>query len=274
MGAKRQEDDEPAQAGAVDSNALVTTAKQLVMESVLINYAPQVPKMVLEGVEFHKAAKNGHTTESKLAENGEEKEKQDENDQKEETEEEDQKTAKQEEVCEPDAMFDALAARLTFHNALGLGLPVCGQDAQDAWSNFKSLEFDGGPRSRKKGSPAIDRIMANLHNNAAQYLHLLLALMVLRAFLFRSFFAFLPWFCVYQVLSLMIPRGLLEDKLKIIHLHVGLRVVASVCVHAVLWFFFLVETLYMTHFMEKLLYVCVFLCHAYVFRPAQLCPVQ
>merc|ERR1712072_638981 len=133
------------------------------MQSVLVNYAPQVPKLVLEGVE--------------------EKEK-DENIQKEENEEVDEKKEKQEKVCEPDALFDALAARLKFHNALGLGLPVGGEDAQDAWSNFKSLEFDGGPRARKKGSPATDRLMANLNNNAAQYLHLFLALMVLRAFLF------------------------------------------------------------------------------------------
>merc|ERR1719201_365279 len=108
----------------------------------------------------------------------------------------------------------------------------------------------------------------------AQYWHVFLAIMVLRAFLFRSFFACLPWLCVYQTLSLMVPRGLLEDKLKVIHLHVGLRVAASMCVHALLWLFFLIEALYRTYFMEKLLYVLIFAAHAYVVRPAQVSAVN
>lgn len=275
--AKQQVDDEPAQAGAPGRDALVAMAKQLVMDSVLVRHAPQVPKLVTEGVEFHKAAKTGQTTESKPAEKGEEKETEDENEQKgdqnEQKEENDEKPDK-EGVSDVNAVFDALVARLKFYNALGLGLPVWGEDALDAWSNLKNLECDGGPRSRKKGNPAMDRILANFYNNAAQYLHVLLVLMVLRAFLFRSFFAFLPWLCGYQVLSLMLPLGLIEDKFKVIHAHVGLRITATLCVHALVWFFFLLEAVYMTHFMEKLLCWCIFICHAYVMRPAQLCPVN
>merc|ERR1711862_808928 len=123
-----------------------------------------------------------------------------------------------------------------------------------------------------RGNPALDRMKTNLCVNMRQYLHMLLALMMLRSFLFRSFFACLPWLCLYQLASLMIPRGFLEEKLKVIHVHVGLRTAAAVGIHAFMWFFFLVEAVYRTYFLEKLLYLGIFVAHAYVVRPASLYP--
>merc|ERR1712086_292117 len=60
-------------------------------------------------------------------------------------------------------------------------------------------------RSKKRGSPGMERILTNMHINMAQYLHILLAMMMLRAFLFRSFFACLPWLVGYQCLPLKLP---------------------------------------------------------------------
>lgn len=272
--ALRKEDDEPAEASSPGKDAIVAKAKQLVMNSVLVERAPQVPKLLLEGIKFHKAAKNGQN-----GEKGEEKEKAGKEEKEDNEEKEEKKQEEEEEkdeqtveakVSEPetnDAIFDGLAARLQFHNALGLGLPVSGEESKDAWIALKGLEFDGGPRSRKKGSPGMDRILSNLQNNAVQYWHVLLALMVLRAFLFRSFFACLPWLCVYQVLFLMVPLGFLEEKLKVVQVHTGLRVAAALFIHALLWLFFLFEVLYKTNFIEKFLYVGVFVAHAYVMRP-------
>merc|ERR550514_2362639 len=65
----------------------------------------------------------------------------------------------------PDSIFDDLVARLPFYNALGLGQPVSGEESKEKWLSFKSLEVDGGPRARKKGNPAKDRMAANFQAN-------------------------------------------------------------------------------------------------------------
>merc|ERR1712226_741659 len=98
------------------------------------------------------------------------------------------------------------------YNILGLGLPANAETVKFAWIAFKNLEFDGGPRARKKGTPGMDRIKVNLERNLPQYVHILFALMCLRTLLFRSWFACLPWLVGYQFLSLLIPMELIREK--------------------------------------------------------------
>merc|ERR1719478_458533 len=98
---------------------------------------------------------------------------------------------------------------------------------------MKGMEIDFGPRA-KKGSPGMDRIKINLYANAVQYAHVLLALMMLRAFLFRSYFACLPWLACYQVLSLFVPlEGLPQlPQVPVEKVEAKFRVVGAVALHA------------------------------------------
>merc|ERR1719420_521278 len=103
-----------------------------------------------------------------------------------------------------------------------------------------------GPRARKKGSPAADRIKANSKANMPQYLHVLLALMMLRAFLFRSWFACLPWLFGYQMLSFVIPLEWPQFP-QVPKVEIKYRIATSVGIHALMWLFFLYEAVYKTY---------------------------
>lgn len=167
-------------------------------------------------------------------------------------------------------LFDVLGNRLAWHNCLGLAAPRTAEESRAAWLAMKSLEFDGGPK-KKKGNPGVDRIVASLHRNLPQYLHMLLALLALRALLFRSFFACLPWLLGYQFLSLVVPLQPI-DKLPGVPLDkvdVKYRIAGTMAVHALLWLFFLYEMLWRIYFYEKILYVGILLYHAYAVRPAE-----
>merc|ERR1719453_2100621 len=141
---------------------------------------------------------------------------------------------------------------------------------------MKGLEFDGGPRAKKRGSPAMDRIFKNIESFLPQYIHLLLALMMLRAFLFRSWFACLPWLVGYQYLSLWVPlEGPFQPMPQVPdvgeHLEkcpIKFRVAASVGIHVLVWLFFLYEALWKMWFFEKFLVLGLIAYHAYAVRPS------
>jgi len=254
------EDDEPAEVSA-SSGEMVAMAKELVMSSVLVQLAPKVPNLVKDAAAA--APEPASKDENTPPENREGAE----NTEGDDIKKDDAPAAKAPEAEGPGAIFDGLVARLQFHNALGLGLPATGEESKAAWLRLKGLEVDGGPRSRKKGSPAMDRLMANGKANMPQYLHVLLALMMLRAFLFRSWFACLPWLFLYQVLSLMCPLEWPQFP-QVPKVEVRYRVAVSVAIHALMWLFFLFEAVYKTYIVEKMLLVGLFAAHAYVVRPA------
>merc|ERR1711871_1856305 len=123
-------------------------------------------------------------------------------------------------------------------NSLGLAEPASAEEALCAWKDLKDLEIDYGPRPRKNQSPGLDRMKVNVHNNFVQYLHVLLALMMLRAFLFRSWFACLPWLVGYQAASLLLPLEMTKD------VPLKFRVAATMFFHALVLFFFVYEFLW------------------------------
>jgi len=279
--AKRTDNDEPA--GANSGGDLKERISVLVMNSCIVETLPQLKDLlqpadkVANGKTEEKENRNG---------NGKAEEKEDTAEQK----DEDQKESNGE-VKNGDAaaeVFATLGSRLTWINLLGLGDPVDGDAAMKAWLEFKSLEVDWGPRAKSKGTPAMDRIASNVPVNLPQYLHILLALMVLRAFLFRSWFACLPWLVVYQVLSLLIPTSKVEklpeipyvsgliptdkveeklSKIPLDEIPLKFRAAGTLAIHTLMWLFFLREVVWMSWFFEKFLLVGLFAFHAYAVRP-------
>jgi len=171
-------------------------------------------------------------------------------------------------------MFESLQTRFAWHNPLGLAFPATPEESWTAWMKMKDLltsdNLDFGPRPKKKGSPGMDRILTNMHTNMAQYLHILLAMMMLRAFLFRSFFACLPWLVGYQYLSLKLPlenMDVMGQQVPLEKCPLKFRVAGSVGIHALIWLFFLYEAVYKTYFVEKIPLVGLFVGFAYIVRP-------
>lgn len=169
-----------------------------------------------------------------------------------------------------DQVFDFLKKRLVWYNSLGLAEPASAEEALGAWKDLKDLEIDYGPRPRKNQSPGLDRMKVNIHNNFVQYLHVLLALMILRAFLFRSWFACLPWLVGYQYLSLWVPLNGIPQlpQVPVEKCPLKFRVAASVGIHLLVWLFFAYETLWKMWFFEKFFVGGLFAYHAYAVRPA------
>merc|ERR1719171_2188439 len=169
-----------------------------------------------------------------------------------------------------DQVFDFLKKRLVWYNSLGLAEPASAEEALGAWKDLKDLEIDYGPRPRKNQSPGLDRMKVNIHNNFVQYLHVLLALMMLRAFLFRSWFACLPWLVGYQYLSLWVPLDGIPQlpQVPVEKCPLKFRVAASVGIHVLVWLFFVIEVLYRMWFFEKGLVAGLLVYHAYAVRPA------
>lgn len=168
-----------------------------------------------------------------------------------------------------DQAFDFLKERLVWFNCLGLAEPASAEEALKEWVDLKNLEVDYGPRPKKNQSPGLDRIKINLQNNLSQYLHVLLALMMLRAFLFRSWFACLPWLVGYQYLSLWVPLDGIPQlpQVPVEKCPLKFRVAASVGIHLLVWLFFVYETLWNMWFFEKFLVAGLFVYHAYAVRP-------
>mmetsp|Transcript_122445 Transcript_122445/g.193960 ORF Transcript_122445/g.193960 Transcript_122445/m.193960 type:complete len:512 (+) Transcript_122445:59-1594(+) len=151
--------------------------------------------------------------------------------------------------------FCEMQKELTPYNALGLASSP--EEAKVAWKAFKSYAVHFEPPAKKSGA-AKQRIMTNLEQFAFQYTHVLLGLMCLRAFLFRSWFACLPILVVCQIASLMLSLPTVDSKV---------RLAVSTGLHILMWFFFVYETAFMTHFLEKCFVVGIFVGHAYVAAP-------
>lgn len=162
-------------------------------------------------------------------------------------------------------LFTSLQQRLAWHNTLGLAASE--EESRNQWLTMKGLEIDFGPRNR--GRKVQERIEANLRNNFHMYMHILLLLMALRAFLFRSYFACLPWLCAYQFISLMLPLdGLAKlPQVPLEKVPVEGRVLATVSFNALIWFFFNYEVIWRTWFFEKVPLVGLIIYHAYAARP-------
>lgn len=281
---KAAENEEPVVQTNVGFQELGQT---LVMTSVLVQSAPLLPSLLKDGIALVK----GEAVEKaeKPKEKEEDKENKDEEPAGDKTDGE--KEEKQAEVVpdfilEKDACgtFSKICSRLHFANPLGVGKVTTPEEAIKVWKEIKGLEIDFGPKAKRKGSPGTDRIVSNLCTYAVQYLHVLLGLMILRSFLFRSFFACLPWIVIYQFLSMILPLGKLAeiadslpafipaekipfDKVPLEKVPVELRVVATVGFNGLLHIFFLYELFWKTYFIEKLLLGGLVAYHAYAVRP-------
>jgi len=287
---------------AVQTGSFVDLAKSLALGSVVATIAPKVPNLVTDCIAILKGEK---VAEKKLVEKAKEEAMtialgrqptptelaqacldqhgdfgEDSPDIKEEPKgeepksEEDKENNEKTNVAIPDfvlpndvcATFNQVCAQLHWSCPLGLASPTSGEASLKAWKDMTGLELDFGPKkSRKKGTPGLDRMKANLQENFVQYLHVLLFFMVLRAFFFRSFFACLPWLIGYQFLSVsQLPMEF--RRIPLDNCPVEFRLVASIVLNALVQFFFLYELLWNTYFYEKIPMVGMIAYHAYAFR--------
>jgi hypothetical protein len=245
---------------AAPTGSIVEIAKALLMSTCIAQAVPKVPALI-EEVKAWK--ENGFVVppapaaEAKPAEDNAEEETND-------------APAPAPAAAETTAsLFESLGARLTVFNALGLF--ASSDSAKSAFLAVKGQELDFGPRAKRTGSPGLDRMTANLQGNMAQYLYFLFALMLVRSFLFRSFFACLPWLVGYQFLSLLLPLTNLEKlpQVPLEKVPVVVRLIISLKIHALVWFFFVYEALWKTYFFEKIPLVCIIMYHSYAVRPAE-----
>eukprot|EP00928_Gymnodinium_smaydae_P100508 TRINITY_DN987_c0_g1_i1.p1 TRINITY_DN987_c0_g1~~TRINITY_DN987_c0_g1_i1.p1 ORF type:complete len:273 (+),score=74.25 TRINITY_DN987_c0_g1_i1:71-889(+) len=253
--AKKTEDPEPEPVATKGSmSALVDLGKTLVLGSCLVKLGPKMPDLL-------KSDKDGQP--AKKEEKAEPAEKtEDEQKPEGETEGNDAPVANGVENDDtPASIFGVLSTRLAWHNCLGLATPASGPDAVAKWQVMKSLELDWGPRKARRGNPSLDRIIMNFCSFLPQYLHLLLALMMLRAFVFRSYFACLPWLVGYQLASLLVPTEMLPQ------VPLKFRVAATLAINALLWLFFLYEVVWKMWFFEKFFYFGLLVFHAHSVRP-------
>mmetsp|Transcript_1726 Transcript_1726/g.5433 ORF Transcript_1726/g.5433 Transcript_1726/m.5433 type:complete len:278 (-) Transcript_1726:326-1159(-) len=255
------EEPEPATSGA--GGKLTERLVHLAKGSALFHAAPHLPG-ALNDLKSELQA-GGKPKEEKAAEKAPEKE-----DETTAAGQDEGEAAPDAEVKTPEnkTLFHSLKARLTVIN--GLGLFASGDDAKQAFQKFKSLEFDGGPRAKKKGTPGMDRLLTNFHDHLPQYVCLLFALMVLRSLLFRSWFACLPWLFLYQVVSCLLPLERTEQvPVPLEKVPQTARGVATAFLHGLVWLFFVYEVLFRAWWLEWVLVVVLFTAHAYAFRPIE-----
>lgn len=170
------------------------------------------------------------------------------------------------EKSDASSLFDFLKLRLSGLN--GLGLFRTGDEAVQSFLKLKTLEFDGGPKAKRKGNPALERLAANFHDNAAQYIYAFWMLMMMRSFLFRSFFACLPWMFFYQIVSLMLPlQQTAKIPLPLEKIPLNARVAATMVLHGFVLLFFVYEAVVKASWLEWFLYPGMIIGHAYAFRP-------
>jgi len=246
--AKKVVEEEPE---VKEKGDIVGMLKALALESVLATIAPKLPAILKEEPGAAKPASPEKAPEGEAEGEAKTDEQPDEG----------PETAAD--------VFERLSHRLLPLNGLGLWHSAAG--AKEAFLKTKALKFDGGPKSKKKGNPAVERILANGRANLLQYFHFLFALMLLRAFLFRSWFAFLPWTFFYQTVSVMLPLTSLE-KLPQVPLDkcpVKFRVAGTIGLHALVWFFFLYEALFRTYIFEKIAIVGLIAAHGYLVDPGE-----
>jgi len=160
------------------------------------------------------------------------------------------------------SVFEPLMAIISIYNVLGLGAQ---QGSAESWRTFVKLNMDFGPKD-KKGGAIKERLMTNFERNMPQYLHIFMALMCVRSFLFRSFFACLPWLVAYQMVCVSLP--LIRAKVpQVPPVDLIYRIAATGAFNALTWLFFAYESTVMTHLLEKILFAGLFAAHAYVVAP-------
>jgi len=217
--------------GAANAGTFIVRIKLIVMDSFLVKMAHMVPELIKE----LKAAT------AKKAEA-----KKDEGDEKD---------------TSSGSSFEPLIENLSIYNALGLGLAATPEE----YRKLAKPQVDFGPKA-KKGSPVKERLVTNFEKFMHLYLHITFALMCVRSFLFRSWFACLPWLLAYQMLCLSFP--LIRAKLpQVPPVELVFRVAATAVFHALMWLFFVYEATFMTHLFEKILLAVIFVGHAYVVSP-------
>jgi len=263
---KKTDGDEHPSAEAVTSADLLPRVKALVMGSCIVQNAQNAPKL-LELLQNKEVAKPPAPVEEKKEE---ETEKKEEGDEKETVDPPiEQKETKQGSGDTATDMFNGLCTQLSWCNVLGLAEPASGEEALTAWKALKTLELDFGPRAKRNGSPGLDRIVTNLYDNFPQYMHLLLAMMMLHSFLFRSFFACLPWLVGYQMASVLLPLTALAQlpQVPLDQVPTKFRVAGTLAIHALVWFFFLFEFVWKMWFFVKIPAIGLVVYHAYAVRP-------
>jgi len=221
-------DDKPEPTkGAANAGSFIARIKLIVMDSFLVKMAHMVPELVKELKAA--AAKKADAKKDEGDENS-------------------------------GSAFEPLIGPLCIYNALGLGLAA----SPDEYRKLAKPQLDFGPKG-KKGS-AKERLMTNFEKFMHLYLHITLLLMCVRSFLFRSFFACLPWLVAYQMLCLSFP--LIRAKLpQVPPVELVFRVAATAVFHALMWLFFVYEATCMTYLSEKILLTVIFVGHAYVVSP-------
>jgi hypothetical protein len=253
---KAAKDDDTADVVAAPTRTFQEMIKLLFLSSTIMQVAPSLQAIM--------------TDDSKAKAPEKEKEEEPKEKVEGETDESEESKATAPSLGYADQVFDFLKKRLIWYNCLGLAEPASAEEALSAWMELKELEIDYGPRPKRNQSPGLDRIKINLQNNFTQYLHLLLALMMLRALLFRSWFACLPWLVGYQYLSLWVPLDGIPQlpQVPVEKCPLKFRVAASVGIHLLVWLFFLFEALWKMWFFEKFVVLGLFAYHAYAVRPA------
>lgn len=143
-----------------------------------------------------------------------------------------------------------LSERLPWSSLLGLVLPL-------SWTEFASLEVDGGPRrTSKRGSPQwIQRVQKNISSLLAHYITIVFFVTILHAL---SHFGLLLWVTAAQVALILAPPSP--------YLPGPNRVLVLQGVHLVLWLLY-VRSLWQMHFIIKCLAVLLITGHAYVVAP-------
>lgn len=281
---KKEEQEEASSEGRPSGGRFAEQAKDLVMSSVLVEHGPKVPEFAKVAIEL---IKSGQTTEKKQDESSKESSKENEDNSKVAEDEPAAKNEKDEadatkgsvpdRVLDKDACgtFTRIQSRLTLFNPLGLF--ASSDKALAAWKAMAPDmdRVDFGPKAKRKGTPKLDRIVTNFDQNLVQYIYILFAWMILRAFLFRSFFACLPWLMLYQFLSADLPlgpttyRGIPLDKVPMEKVPVELRVVITIALHGLVCLFFLYELVVKTYWLELILVGGLIAYHAFAVRPVE-----
>jgi len=249
----KAKEDEVDSGPAPVSGSFVDLLKVLCLGSAVMQVAPNLQSVMTDDSKAKAPAK-----------------KEEEPKEKAEGETEDEAKAAEPSLAYADQIFSFLAGRLAWHNCLGLASPASAEESLEAWMNLKNLELDYGPRPKRNQSPGLDRIKANVFDNLPQYLHILLALAMLRAILFQSWFACLPWLVGYQYLSLWVPLDGIPQlpQVPVEKCPLKFRVAAAVGIHVLVWLFFVYQVLWKMWFFEKGLAMGLIAYHAYAVRPA------
>jgi hypothetical protein len=267
---KKDEDTDAADGQSATGQNFADLAKALVLNSILVQIAPSVPNFATDAIAIVKGEKKTQPKAEKKEED-DNKENEDSKDETNKENENEKSDTNGDSVVPKDAcgVFSSMCSRLHWSNPLGLGSPASGSESLKAWKDLKGLELDFGPRPKKKGNPGLERITANLYNNLPQYLHILLCMMMLRAFLFRSFFACLPWLVGYQSLSVFLPLDVLPSapQIPLDKVPVEARIIITVALNGLVQLFFVYELLLKTYWLEIFLYVGLVVYHSYAVRP-------